>query len=44
MSWDEIAAVLAQDGAETTPVALRKRFQRLKERLGRLAREKGLLA
>jgi RNA polymerase sigma-70 factor (ECF subfamily) len=44
MSWEEIAAILAQDGAETTPAALRKRFQRLKERLGEIAREKGLLS
>jgi RNA polymerase sigma-70 factor (ECF subfamily) len=43
--WDEIAAVLAADGvavAATAP-ALRKRFERLKDRLARLAREEGLL-
>ena len=43
LSWDEIAAVLAQEGTDATPAALRKRFQRLKDRLGALAREKGLL-
>jgi RNA polymerase sigma-70 factor (ECF subfamily) len=43
MPWEEIAAVLAADGSDATPAALRKRFQRLKERLAELAREKGLL-
>ena len=43
MTWDEIAAVLARDGSDVAPAALRKRFQRLKERLGELAREKGLI-
>ncbi len=44
MSWDEIAEVLAADGGSVSPPALRKRFQRLKQRLGELARAKGLLA
>jgi RNA polymerase sigma-70 factor (ECF subfamily) len=43
MPWEEIAEVLAEDGVDLSPPALRKRFQRLKERLGELAREKGLL-
>jgi RNA polymerase sigma-70 factor (ECF subfamily) len=55
LEWEEIAAVLSGDGGaeETAPpaeagstvsaVALRKRFERLKERLARRAREEGLL-
>jgi RNA polymerase sigma-70 factor (ECF subfamily) len=41
--WDEIALVLSADGATVTAPALRKRFERLKERLATLAREEGLL-
>ncbi len=44
MTWEEVSAVLAREGGEATPETLRKRFQRLKDRLGRLAREKGLIA
>jgi RNA polymerase sigma-70 factor (ECF subfamily) len=43
LPWNEIAEVLAEDGSEANAAALRKRFQRLKERLGELAREKGLI-
>jgi RNA polymerase sigma-70 factor (ECF subfamily) len=43
MPWEEVCTVLAREGNTTTPEALRKRYQRLKDRLGRLAREKGLL-
>jgi RNA polymerase sigma-70 factor (ECF subfamily) len=55
LEWEEIAAVLAADGdgAEEPPaaeapapvsaVALRKRYERLKDRLARQAREEGLL-
>ena len=43
LSWDEVAAVLAEEGSPASTEVLRKRFQRLKERLGRLAREKGLI-
>jgi RNA polymerase sigma-70 factor (ECF subfamily) len=43
MTWEEAAAVLAQEGSPATPETLRKRFQRLKDRMGRLAREKGLI-
>src|SRR5512137_2330717 len=39
MSWDEVSEVLRAEGTDTTPVALRKRFERLKEKLARLARE-----
>jgi RNA polymerase sigma-70 factor (ECF subfamily) len=43
LSWDEIATVLSTDGAPVQAAALRKRFERLKERLGRMAREAGLI-
>ncbi len=54
LEWEEIAAVLSgTEGAGATPaeedpaavsaVALRKRFERLKDRLARRAREEGLL-
>jgi RNA polymerase sigma-70 factor (ECF subfamily) len=43
MSWEEVSEVLRAEGTDTTPVALRKRFERLKEKLARLAREQGLL-
>lgn len=43
MSWEEVSDVLRADGTDTTPAALRKRFERLKEKLARLAREQGLL-
>jgi RNA polymerase sigma-70 factor (ECF subfamily) len=38
LSWDDVADVLSVDAA-----TLRKRFERVKERLARLAREQGLL-
>jgi RNA polymerase sigma-70 factor (ECF subfamily) len=41
--WDEIVAVLSADGLAVSAPALRKRFERLKERLARLAREEGLI-
>jgi RNA polymerase sigma-70 factor (ECF subfamily) len=43
LAWEEIAHVLSGEGAPVEAVALRKRFERLKERLGRLARERGLI-
>jgi RNA polymerase sigma-70 factor (ECF subfamily) len=43
MAWEEVAAVLAGDGQPASAPALRKRFERLKEKLGRLAREQGLI-
>jgi RNA polymerase sigma-70 factor (ECF subfamily) len=43
LEWDEVAAVLADDGVATSSAALRKRFERLKQKLARLAREQGLL-
>jgi RNA polymerase sigma-70 factor, ECF subfamily len=43
MAWEEIAQVLSASGEAVTPAALRKRYERLKERLARMAREEGLL-
>jgi len=43
LAWDEIAAVLVADGAPVEAAALRKRFERLKERLAKLARDRGLV-
>ena len=43
MAWVDVAEVLRADGEPATPAALRKRFERLKEKLGRLAREQGLI-
>ncbi len=42
LSWREVAAVLAEEGAPVDEAALRKRFERLKEKLARAAREGGL--
>ena len=44
LSWREVAVALADEGEDPpTEVALRKRFERLKEKLGRAARQQGLL-
>lgn len=43
LSWVETAAVLAREGEPVEANALMKRFERLKERLGRLAKERGLV-
>ncbi len=43
MPWEDVAEVMRADGEAPSPAALRKRFERLKEKLGKLAREQGLL-
>ena len=43
MTWEEIAQVLSSEDRSIRPAALRKRFERLKERLARKARQQGLL-
>jgi RNA polymerase sigma-70 factor, ECF subfamily len=44
LSWREVALVLATDGQPpATEAALRKRFERLKDKLGKAARDEGLL-
>jgi RNA polymerase sigma-70 factor (ECF subfamily) len=43
LSWREVAEVMAEEGQPADEAALRKRFERLKERLARTATERGLL-
>jgi DNA-directed RNA polymerase specialized sigma24 family protein len=43
LSWNEVAAVLSEDGEVIEPAALRKRFERAKARLKKLAEAEGLL-
>ncbi len=43
LAWEEIAEVLATPEATPDSAMLRKRFERLKERLGKLARDRGLV-
>jgi RNA polymerase sigma-70 factor (ECF subfamily) len=43
LSWAECAAALSRDGREVKVNTLTKRFERIKQRLGRLARKRGLL-
>jgi RNA polymerase sigma-70 factor (ECF subfamily) len=43
LEWDEIATVLSADGEPVTAAALRKRYERLKERLAKRAKVYGLL-
>ncbi len=43
LEWEELAQLLSEGGPQVTAAALRKRYERLKERLGRLAQEAGLL-
>ena len=43
LEWEEVAAVLSAEGAPVEAATLRKRFERIKDRLARLAREQGLL-
>lgn len=43
LTWKEVAEVMAGDGVEVEPAALMKRFERVKAKLGELARERGLL-
>jgi len=43
LAWEEIAEVLATAEARPDTAMLRKRFERLKERLAKLARSRGLV-
>ena len=43
LSWVEIADVLAADGNLVEPAALMKRFERLKVRLAKMAKDQGLI-
>lgn len=44
LSWREVAVAMTEEGKDPpSEVALRKRFERLKEKLGRAAKEQGLI-
>ncbi len=43
LDWKEIAEVLAASGERVSPTALRKRFERTKARIARLAKERGII-
>ena len=43
LSWREVAEVMAADGEELDEPALRKRFERVKAKLARLAHQEGLI-
>ncbi len=43
LAWEEIAEVLSTGETRVEPATLRKRFERLKEKLGELARAQGFL-
>jgi RNA polymerase sigma-70 factor, ECF subfamily len=43
LSWNEIAEVFAEGEQPASASTLMKRFERVKERLGRMAKERGLL-
>lgn len=44
MEWHEIAQVMAEEGEDVSPAALRKRFERVKARLKELATQDGWFA
>ncbi len=43
LSWDEIASIVGSGGEAASAPVLRKRFERLKQRIARLARQRGLV-
>jgi len=43
LSWNEVAEVLATEGKKVDPATLTKRFERVKAKLGELARARGLI-
>ncbi len=43
LSWGEIAEIFAEAGEPIEPNTLTKRFQRLRDRLAQMAKERGLL-
>lgn len=43
LSWNDVAAVMSEEGERVEVPALRKRFERAKARLRKLAEEQGLL-
>ncbi|HET8540769.1 MAG TPA: sigma-70 family RNA polymerase sigma factor [Anaeromyxobacter sp.] len=43
LSWSEVAEVLSEEGHPVDSATVRKRFERVKDRLAKLAKEQGLL-
>ena len=43
LEWEEVAHVLSSAGEQASPDALRKRYERLRQKLVRMARDAGLL-
>ncbi|HVP65971.1 MAG TPA: sigma-70 family RNA polymerase sigma factor [Anaeromyxobacteraceae bacterium] len=43
LSWTEVAEILADQGEPVQPLTLMKRFERLKDRLAKMARDQGLV-
>lgn len=43
LAWNEVAEVLSSEGDAVDAAAVRKRFERVKDKLAKLAREQGLL-
>jgi RNA polymerase sigma-70 factor (ECF subfamily) len=43
LSWKEVAEIMREEGERLDEAALRKRFERVKTKLGELARSRGLL-
>jgi RNA polymerase sigma-70 factor (ECF subfamily) len=43
LAWDDVAAVLSSQSVPVDSAAVRKRFERLKEKLRKMARERGLI-
>ncbi len=44
LSWNEVAEVLSEEGDPVDSQAVRKRFERVKDKLAKLAHEQGLLS
>jgi len=43
MSWNEVAEVLSVEGGPVDAAAVRKRFERVKDKLAKLAKKQGLI-
>ncbi len=43
LEWEEVAHVLSVHGEQASPEAVRKRYERLRQKLARMARDAGLL-
>ena len=43
LSWNEVAEVLSEEGDPVDSAAVRKRFERVKEKLAKLAKAEGLI-